>query len=64
MLGPKGTINIPFDSPLVDFGQLAFVPAPVAYGLAILSAVAVGVGGFLRARVPPTGRVCPRPRSA
>jgi len=50
VLGPKGTINIPFDSPLVNFGQLAFVPAPVAYALAIVSAVAVGVGGFLKAR--------------
>lgn len=35
VLGPKGTINIPFDSPLVWFGQLAFVPTPVAYGLVI-----------------------------
>lgn len=50
VLGPKGTINIPFDSPLVNFGQLAFVPAPVAYALAVLSAAAVGIGGFLRAR--------------
>lgn len=50
VLGPKGTINIPFDSPLVKFGQLAFVPAPVAYGLAVFAAAAVGISGFARAR--------------
>jgi D-xylose transport system permease protein len=31
VLKPAGTINIPFDSPLVNFGQLAFVPSLVSY---------------------------------
>jgi simple sugar transport system permease protein/D-xylose transport system permease protein len=45
VLGPKGTINLPFDSTLVWFGQLAFVPQPVAYGLvAILAAGQLTVG--------------------
>lgn len=35
VLGPQGTINLPFDSFLVYIGQLAFVPAPVAYAAAI-----------------------------
>jgi D-xylose transport system permease protein len=45
VLGPKGTINIPFDSPLVWFGQLAFVPTPVAYGLVIfVVGLQIGLG--------------------
>lgn len=50
VLGPKGTINLPFDSPLVYFGQLAFVPQWVAYLLVGLVTVVVLVGGLLRAR--------------
>lgn len=46
VLGPNGTINIPFDSPLVRLGQLLFVPAWLAY---VLSAVAVAV--FVTRRV-------------
>lgn len=38
ILGPKGTINLPFDSPLVWFGQQAFVPEVVAYVLVVLLA--------------------------
>ncbi|NKX51260.1 sugar ABC transporter permease, partial [Arthrobacter deserti] len=41
VLGVEGTINIPFDSFLVWFGQQAFVPAWLSYLLA-----AVGVAGF------------------
>lgn len=33
ILKPAGTINIPFDNPLVWFGQLAFVPKPLSYVL-------------------------------
>ncbi|WP_419818307.1 sugar ABC transporter permease [Glaciibacter flavus] len=51
VLGPKGTINLPFDSPLVFFGQLAFVPSALAYALVVVIAAAVFVGGILRARV-------------
>ncbi|NKX53303.1 sugar ABC transporter permease [Arthrobacter mobilis] len=42
VLGVEGTINLPFDSFLVWFGQQAFVPAWLSYVLA-----ALGVGGFL-----------------
>ena len=50
VLGPKGTINLPFDSPLVYFGQLAFVPAPLAYALAIIAGAALLLVDLLRAR--------------
>ncbi|MER6812969.1 sugar ABC transporter permease [Spirillospora sp. NPDC000708] len=41
ILGPKGSINLPFDSWLVTFAQLDFVPAWLAYAL-----VAVGAGAL------------------
>lgn len=40
VLGPTGTINIPFDSGLVWFGQQAFVAKPLSYVL-IIAAVAL-----------------------
>ncbi len=45
-LGRSGTINLPFDSVLVKFGQLWFVPQALSYGL-----VALAVLGFLAARM-------------
>ena len=45
-LGHSGTINLPFDSILVKFGQLWFVPPTLSYGL-----VALAVLGFLAARI-------------
>jgi D-xylose transport system permease protein len=50
VLGPPGSINLPFDSPLVWFAQLAFVPAWLSYVLVVLAAVALFVPGFLNAR--------------
>ena len=35
VLGDTGSINLPFDSALVRFAQQAFLPTPVAYGLAL-----------------------------
>jgi len=45
-LGKSGTINLPFDSVIVKFGQLWFVPDVVSYVLVLLA-----VGGFLATRV-------------
>ena len=45
-LGKSGTINLPFDSVIVKFGQLWFVPDVVSYVL-----VLVAIGGFLATRV-------------
>jgi D-xylose transport system permease protein len=46
VLGVEGTINLPFDSFLVWFGQQAFVPVWLSYVLAIL-----GVAGFFLSQV-------------
>jgi D-xylose transport system permease protein len=50
VLGPPGSINLPFDSPLVHFAQLAFVPAWLSYLLVALAAVVPALAGYLHAR--------------
>ena len=46
ILGPTGSINLPFTSNLVAFGQLAIVPDWVAYLLVILVGLAVVAQGM------------------
>ncbi len=50
VLGPIGSINIPFDSPLVYFAQLAFVPAWLSYVLVVAAAAALFLTDLLNAR--------------
>ncbi len=50
LLGDTGAINVPFDSGLVKFAQLDFVPAWLSYALVVLAAGGLLVTGFLRAR--------------
>ena len=50
VLGTKGTINIPFSSPLVQFGQLLFLPDWLAYALAVLVAAALLITRRLNSR--------------
>jgi len=50
ILGEQGSINIPFDSGLVKFAQLDFLPRPVAYVAAALVAAGVFASGFEIAR--------------
>ncbi|MFF0526510.1 sugar ABC transporter permease [Actinomadura nitritigenes] len=49
ILGPKGSINLPFDSWLVTFAQLDFVPAWLAYALVAAGAGALYWTGHARA---------------
>jgi simple sugar transport system permease protein/D-xylose transport system permease protein len=48
ILGDQGSVNLPFDSALVHFAQLAFVPAWLSYVLAVLGGVGLFVSGFER----------------
>jgi D-xylose transport system permease protein len=48
ILGDQGSVNLPFDSTLVHFAQLAFVPAWLSYVLAALVGVGLFVSGFER----------------
>ncbi|MEU7002901.1 sugar ABC transporter permease [Nonomuraea sp. NPDC046570] len=50
VLGAKGSINLPFDSGLVFFAQLAFVPAWLSYVLVAVAAGGLFATGFLHAR--------------
>lgn len=50
ILGAKGSINLPFDSPLVYFAQLAFVPKWLSYVLVVLAAVSLFATDYMHAR--------------
>lgn len=50
VLGSAGSINIPFDSGLVKFAQLDFVPRVVSYIIMAVVAVAVFASGYEVAR--------------
>lgn len=47
VLGATGTINLPFESPLVQFGQQAYIGHSLSYVLAVvISIVRFGIGYF------------------
>jgi len=50
ILGDKGSINLPFDSGLVYFAQLAFLPDWLSYALVLAAAGALFATGYLSAR--------------
>ena len=50
VLGAAGSINLPFDSPLVRFAQQSFVPGWLAYLLAVAGSAALLLAGVSRAR--------------
>ncbi|WP_240506553.1 sugar ABC transporter permease [Thermoactinospora rubra] len=50
VLGAQGSINLPFDSSLVAFAQLAFLPPWLSYALVVVAAVWLFLSGHLHAR--------------
>ena len=50
ILGPSGSINLPFDSVLVRFGQLLIIPTWLSYTLALVPGVMMVVGDFATRR--------------
>jgi D-xylose transport system permease protein len=50
ILGPTGSINLPFGSPLVRFGQIYIMPMWLSYALAMLPGLLIVVGGVRLAR--------------
>lgn len=46
LLGSSGSINLPYGSPLVNFGQMLVMPPVVSYVLAALAGVAVFATGY------------------
>jgi D-xylose transport system permease protein len=49
LLGSTGSINLPYESPLVNFGQLMVMPAWVSYGLAAIAGIALFWTGYREA---------------
>jgi D-xylose transport system permease protein len=45
LLGSTGSINLPYEAPLVNFGQLLVMPDPVSYALAALPGIVMFVLG-------------------
>ncbi len=50
ILGAQGSVNLPFDSGLVRFAQLAFLPAWLSYALVIVAAVGLYASGAGQAK--------------
>lgn len=46
VLGPSGSINLPYGATLVDFGQLMIIPTAVSFALAVLPGLVILVGGL------------------
>ncbi len=61
LLGNTGSINLPYGSWLVSFGQLLVMPRPLSYALALVAGLAIFFHGFSRRAAPPHGRAF-RPR--
>lgn len=49
LLGSTGSINLPYESALVNFGQLMVMPAWVSYGLAAIAGIGVFWTGYREA---------------
>ncbi len=50
LLGEQGSINLPFDSGLVRFAQISFMPDAVSYVLVLVAVAAVFASGFYNAK--------------
>lgn len=50
ILGSTGSINLPYDSALVRFGQTMVMPAFVSYGFAALAGIVIFVTGYRTAQ--------------
>lgn len=59
-LGAIGSVNLPFDSGLVTFAQLSFVPAWLSYVLVLAAAGVLFAVGFLHARKRRTANLSAR----
>ena len=46
ILGASGSINLPYDSAVVDFGQTLVMPAAIAYAVAVLAGLLLVATGY------------------
>ena len=64
ILGPTGSINLPFASPLVRFGQILVMPGWLSYLLALLPGIAIVVNGMRNRRHRQTVNLSSQPLGA
>ncbi|NKB79989.1 sugar ABC transporter permease [Ochrobactrum daejeonense] len=50
LLGNTGSINLPYGSWLVSFGQLLVMPRPISYALALVAGLVIFLSGFRSAQ--------------
>ena len=62
ILGPTGSINLPYASPLVSFGQILIMPAWLSHALALMPGARPDPLGTLRHAPAPRGRPVRRAR--
>ena len=46
VLGSSGSINLPYGSTMVDFGQLMVLPAAVSHAIALIPGIVILIGGL------------------
>ena len=61
ILGSTGSINLPYGSSVVNFGQSLFMPHIVAYAVVLLAGIAVFVTGFRTAARRRAAGLSPQP---
>ncbi|MBO1907752.1 sugar ABC transporter permease [Microvirga sp. 3-52] len=61
LLGSTGSINLPYEAPLVNFGQLLVMPDPVSYALAALPGFVMFVLGYRTAARRREAGLSPQP---
>jgi D-xylose transport system permease protein len=61
LLGSTGSINLPYEAPLVNFGQLLVMPDPVSYALAALPGIVMFVLGYRTAGRRREAALSPQP---
>jgi D-xylose transport system permease protein len=61
LLGSTGSINLPYEAPLVNFGQLLVMPDPVSYALSALPGIVMFVLGYRTAARRREAGLSPQP---
>jgi D-xylose transport system permease protein len=61
LLGSTGSINLPYEAPLVNFGQLLVMPDPVSYALAALPGIVMFLLGYRTAARRREAGLSPQP---
>ncbi|TLU74469.1 sugar ABC transporter permease [Lichenicoccus roseus] len=60
ILGQSGSINLPYGSPMVSFGQSLFMPAILSYALVLIAGIGVFATGYRTARRRQAARLSSR----